>query len=59
MKLKNIKNREVEDWELEMDGKLFIVYIFDVVEYNGENLMQKPLIERRGFIPKIDILKPV
>jgi ATP-dependent DNA ligase len=41
-----------------MDGKMFIVYIFDVVEFNGEDLMQKPLIERRAFIPKTDILKP-
>jgi ATP-dependent DNA ligase len=49
----------LEDWELEMEGKRFLVYVFDVVEYNGQNLMELPLIERRKYILKIDIFREV
>lgn len=34
-----------------------MVYAFDVLEYNGVNLIQHPLIERRTKIPHKSILK--
>lgn len=36
-----------------------MIYIFDVVEFNNENLMTKTLLERRKFIPNIEIISPV
>jgi ATP-dependent DNA ligase len=41
----------------EESNVLLLVYIFDVVEKDGVNLLEKPLIERRKLIPELPVFR--
>lgn len=34
-----------------------IVYVFDVLEYNGQKLYETPLIERKNLVIENDLIK--
>ncbi|HTE24641.1 DNA ligase D [Flavitalea sp.] len=42
----------LQNWRSEADGDLRF-YVFDVLWLNGESLMEKPLVERRGMLTKL------
>lgn len=37
---------------------MIIVYGFDVLEYNGEKMLEKPLKKRRSLLPTLNHLYP-
>lgn len=42
----------LQNWRSEADGHLFY-YVFDILWYNGRNIAQLPLIERRAVLEEI------
>lgn len=58
LKYKKIREFDLMEMEEEDTDKVFLVYVFDVLEKNGQNLLEKQLVERRKFIPDIPIFKP-
>jgi bifunctional non-homologous end joining protein LigD len=51
---------DLQNWRSEADGEL-LFYVFDILWYEGKNLMDMPLIDRKvilkGVLPKDDIIK--
>ena len=56
--LKFKKLKEVDLMDMEDDPtKIIVVYIFDVLEVDGESLLMQELIQRRGRVPAIPALR--